>query len=149
MDIIFPENLLPREILPKIIPFLEPENIILLTGARQTGKTSLLYLLIRRLLNNDTPPSQIVYFDLENIYDFSLLQKLKDFNEFWQILKDRGVDPQKKVFVFIDEVQHLDNPSSFLKYLHAHYKPGLKFIVSSVCINLPGVLLCISEKPIF
>ena len=92
MNIIFPENLLPREILPKIIPFLEPENIVLLTGARQTGKTSLLYLLIRQLLNNGTPPSQIAYFDLENIYDFSLLQKLKDFNEFWQILNDRGVD---------------------------------------------------------
>lgn len=41
-----------------------------------------------------------------------------------------GVDRQKRVFVFIDEVQHLDNPSSFLKYLHDHYKPGLKFIVT-------------------
>jgi len=130
MNIIFPENLLPREILPKIIPFLEPENIVLLTGARQTGKTSLLYLLIRQLLNNGAPPSQIVYFDLENIYDFSLLQNLKDFNEFWQILKERGVDRQKRVFVFIDEVQHLEKPSSFLKYLHDHYKPGLKFIVT-------------------
>jgi len=130
MNIIFPENLLPRKILPKIIPFLEPENIVLLTGARQTGKTSLLYLLIRQLLNNGAPPSQIVYFDLENIYDFSLLQNLKDFNEFWQILKDRGVDRQKRVFVFIDEVQHLEKPSSFLKYLHDHYKPGLKFIVT-------------------
>ena len=130
MNIIFPENLLPREILPKIIPFLEPENIVLLTGARQTGKTSLLYLLIRYLLNNDTPPSQIVYFDLENIYDFSLLQNLKDFNDFWQILKDKGVNRQKRIFVFIDEVQHLDRPSSFLKYLHDHYKPGLKFIVT-------------------
>jgi predicted AAA+ superfamily ATPase len=130
MNIIFPENLLPREILPKIIPFLEPENIVLLTGARQTGKTSLLYLLIRQLWNNGVPPSQIIYFDLENIYDFSLLQNLKDFNDFWQILKDRGVDRQKRVFVFIDEVQHLEKPSSFLKYLHDHYKPGLKFIVT-------------------
>ena len=130
MNIIFPENLLPRELLSKIIPFLEPENIILLTGARQTGKTSLLYLLIKHFLNNDTPPSQIVYFDLENIYDFSLLQNLKDFNNFWQILKERGVDHNKRVFVFIDEVQHLDNPSAFLKYLHDHYKPELKFIVT-------------------
>lgn len=130
MNIIFPENLLPRKILPKIIPFLEPENIILLTGARQTGKTSLLYLLIKCLLNNNIPPSQIVYLDLENIYDFSLLQNLRDFNEFWQILKDKGVDRQKRVFVFIDEIRHLDNPSSFLKYLHDHYKPRLKFIVT-------------------
>jgi hypothetical protein len=130
MDIVFPEKLLPREILPKIIPFLEADNIVLLTGARQTGKTSLLYLLIKHLKDKGILPSQIVYFDLENIYDFSLLQGLKDFNDFWQILKDKGVDQQKRVFVFIDEVQHLKSPSSFLKYLHDHYKPRLKFIVT-------------------
>ena len=110
MDIIFPEKLLPRQILPKIIPYLEAENIVLLTGARQTGKTSLLYLLIKHLWNKGVPPSQIVYFDLENIYEFSLLQNLKDFNDFWQVLKDKGVDPRKKVSVFINEMQHLDNP---------------------------------------
>ena len=130
MDIIFPEKLLPREILAKVIPFLEAENIVLLTGARQTGKTSLLYLLIRHLRNKGILPSRIVYFDLENIYDFSLLQGLKDFNDFWQILKDKGVEERKRVFVFIDEIQHLKSPSSFLKYLHDHYKPRLKFIVT-------------------
>jgi len=130
MNIIFPERLLPREVLPKIIPFLEAENIILLTGARQTGKTSLLYLLIRYLGNKGIPPSQIVYFDLENIYDFGLLENLKDFNDFWQVLKDKSINERKRVFIFIDEVQHLDNPSSFLKYLYDHYKPKLKFIVT-------------------
>lgn len=45
-------------------------------------------------------------------------------------LKDLKADTQKKTFVFIDEIQYLDNPSSFLKYLHGHYKPRLKFIVT-------------------
>jgi len=130
MDIILPENLLPRDILKAITSLLEEENILLLTGARQTGKTSLLYLLIRHLWNNSIPPSQIVYFDLENIHDFSLLNDLNDFNDFWQILRDKGVDRAKRVFVFVDEIQHLSNPSSFLKYLHDHYKPKLKFIVT-------------------
>lgn len=130
MNIIFPENLLPKQVFFKIIPFLEQENIILLTGARQTGKTSLLYLLIKYLKNKNIASSQIVYFDLENIYDFNLLENLKDFNKFWQVLNDREVDLQKKVFVFIDEIQHLSNPSSFLKYLYDHYKPKLKFIVT-------------------
>ncbi|MBW1790431.1 MAG: AAA family ATPase [Deltaproteobacteria bacterium] len=38
--------------------------------------------------------------------------------------------PPKRVVVFIDEIQHLDNPSSFLKYLHDHNKPRLKFVVT-------------------
>lgn len=130
MDIIFPENLLQREILGLITPFLEAENIILLSGARQTGKTSLLYLLIRHLTNKRVPHSQVVYFDLENIHDFSQINNLKDFNDFWHILVDRGVNRKKRAFVFIDEIQHLVNPSSFLKYLHDHYKPKLKFVVT-------------------
>jgi hypothetical protein len=82
MDIILPDNLIPRELLAEVIHFLDEGNIILLTGARQTGKTSLLYLLIQQLWDNDFPQSQTVYFDLENIHDFSLLNDLKDFNIF-------------------------------------------------------------------
>jgi len=130
MDIILPENLIPRELLTEVIDFLDEENIILLTGARQTGKTSLLYLLIKHLWNSDFPPSQTVYFDLENIHDFTLLNDLKDFNIFLELLKKKGVDPAERAYVFIDEIQHLSNPSSFLKYLHDHYKPRLKFIVT-------------------
>ena len=130
MDIILPENLLPRDILKAITSLLEEENILLLSGARQTGKTSLLYLLISHLWNNRVPPSQIVYFDLENIHDFTQLNDLKDFNDFWQIIEDKGINRKKRVFVFVDEIQHLPNPSSFLKYLHDHYKPKLKFIVT-------------------
>jgi len=130
MNIILPDNLLPRDVLGTIFPFLEEENIILLTGARQTGKTSLLYLLIKRLLGNNLPSSQIVYFDFENIHDFNLINDLTDFNDFWKILKDKGIDPAERVYVFIDEIQHLSHPSAFLKYLHDHNKPKLKFIVT-------------------
>jgi len=38
MDIIFPEDLLPREILKAVTPFLEEENIVLLTGAGRPAK---------------------------------------------------------------------------------------------------------------
>ncbi|MBW1781356.1 MAG: ATP-binding protein [Deltaproteobacteria bacterium] len=130
MDIPFPEKLIPRKILQRIIPFLEAENIILLTGARQTGKTSLLYLIIEYLWQKGLSPLQTAFFDLENIHDFDLINGLKDFDDFWQILKAKGVDPHRRVVVFIDEIQHLDKPSSFLKYLHDHNKPRLKFIVT-------------------
>ena len=130
MDIILPDNLIPRELLAEVIDFLDEDNIILLTGARQTGKTSLLYLIIQQLWDNNFPQSQTVYFDLENIHDFSLLNDLEDFNIFLELLKKRGVNPAERAYVFIDEIQHLSNPSSFLKYVHDHYKPRLKFIVT-------------------
>ncbi len=85
---------------------------------------------MQELLTQGVSSSQIVYFDLENIYDFNRLANLADFDDFLPILKDLKADLQKRVFVFIDEIQHLDNPSSFLKYLHDHYKPQLKFVVT-------------------
>ena len=100
MDIILPENLIPRELLAEVIDFLDEENIIFLTGARQTGKTSLLYLLIKHLWNRDFPQSQTVYFDLENIHDFTLLNDLKDFNIFLELLKKKGCRSGKKSLCF-------------------------------------------------
>ena len=41
MDVILPDNLIPCELLAKVIDFQDQENIIVLTGAIQTGKTSL------------------------------------------------------------------------------------------------------------
>jgi predicted AAA+ superfamily ATPase len=35
----------------------------------------------------------------------------------------------EKLVVFIDEIQYLDNPTSFLKYIYDEFK-NIKFIVS-------------------
>jgi len=127
----FPARLKPRNILQKLIPFLKTEEILLLYGMRQTGKTSLMFLLMNYLLNKKVEQSQIVYLDLENIADFEALEKIRDFDNFINLLKVvHRVNIKKRTFIFIDEIQHLTNPSSFLKYLHDHYKPNLKFIVS-------------------
>lgn len=127
-----PKNLKTREILSRLKAFLDEEEILLLYGMRQTGKTSLLYLLIRHLLRkNEVANNQVVYLDLENVADFQKIEQIRDFNDFISILKnDYNADLRKQVYVFIDEIQYLSNPSSFLKYLYDHYKSELKFIVT-------------------
>lgn len=130
MIIKFPENLIKRKILLQITPFLKQENIILLSGPRQTGKTSLLYLLIKKLLKQGVIQSQIVYFDLEDVLVLDRINNLKGFDKFLDLLEREGANVSKRIFVFIDEIQYLNHPSSFLKYLHDHYKPKIKFIVS-------------------
>lgn len=128
----FPRHLKPRMILKHIAPFLNEEEILLLYGMRQTGKTSLLFLLRNHLLNTrKTDERQMVYFDLEDIGQLNEIERLQRYDEFLTLLKDKyKISLKKRVFVFIDEIQHLRNPSSLLKYLYDHYKPKLKFIVS-------------------
>lgn len=128
----FPKNLKRRRILTQLTPFLAEKEIVLLYGMRQTGKTSLLYLLMKYLLEKKKiRQEQIVYFDLENISDYDKLERLKNYDAFPQLLnKDYKIDSKKMVYVFIDEIQHLVNPSSLLKYVYDHYRDRIKFIVT-------------------
>ena len=124
-------QLKPRDILEKITPFLDWEEIILLTGARQTGKTSLMYLLTDYLVREKgVLENQIVWLDMEKIIDLAAINSLEDYDDFLPYLKRKGANLEKRIFVFIDEVQYLNQASSFLKYLYDHNKPRLKFIVS-------------------
>ena len=45
-------------------------------------------------------------------------------------LKGKGADFSAKVFLFIDEIQYLKNPSSFIKLFTDRYKEGIKLVVS-------------------
>jgi predicted AAA+ superfamily ATPase len=124
-----PTDIKKREIISSLIKELSKEEILLITGSRQAGKTYLLYMLIEHLLQR-TFPKQIFFFDLESLNELELLESFRNFNDFVDYLKIRGADLSLPVFVFIDEIQYLTHPSNFLKYLYDHYKSKIKFIVS-------------------
>ena len=120
--------LIKRQLVEKILPYLEEKEIIAVHGARQVGKTSLLEYLIEHHLPQMAPPANIFYFDLE---DFILLDICnKGADETVKYLKAKGADFSRRIFLLIDEVQYLDNPSSLLKLMNDRYAPGVKVIVS-------------------
>ena len=122
------QNIRKRLILDKITKYLSTNEIIILHGARQVGKTTIL-LYIQDQLN--AKQEKTYFIDLED----SRYQRILDngVEEFIKHLKEQGFEvvenANKKVFVFIDEIQYLINPSSFLKLIADHY-PQIKLIVS-------------------
>ena len=119
-----------RVVIKEIKKYLDSEEIIVLHGARQVGKTYILYYLEKYLKEN----SKIThYIDLEDSRYVKILDS--GVKEFTNYLREEGIidDSQKpaksKVFVFIDEIQYLKNPSSFLKLVADHNK-NIKLIVS-------------------
>jgi len=124
-----PENLIERKVLKSLKKELNKDEILLLLGPRQAGKSSLEFLLLDFLQKEKVAPNQVFYFDLENIIIAERLNSIKDFEKFPQLLKDEGADFNKKIWVFMDEIQYLDHPSSFLKYLYDHYRGNIKFVV--------------------
>jgi len=120
-------NLYNRTIADEIEKYLRTDDIIVLHGARQVGKTSLLYILESRLKQSG---EATYYIDLEDSRYVKLLDA--GVGEFAKHLQEEGLKPagqRKKLYVFIDEIQYLENPSSFLKLAADHYK-SIKLIVS-------------------
>lgn len=115
-----------RDIVDQIVPFLGTNNIIVLHGARQVGKTHILYLIENYLKAKQLPTH---YIDLEDSRYLDILNLGVD--SFLNYLKSIGLalTQQSKHYIFIDEIQLLDHPSPLLKLLVDHH-PYLQLIVS-------------------
>ena len=120
------EVLFKRDIFDQIIPFLGTNNIIVLHGARQVGKTHILYYLQNhlRLAGESTH-----YIDLEDSRYLDILDQ--GIDSFLTYLAAAGFksSTKSKLYIFIDEIQHLQNPSPFLKLIADHHS-YIQLIVS-------------------
>jgi predicted AAA+ superfamily ATPase len=119
-----PTILYKREIVDQISKYIFTDDIIVLHGARQVGKTYILYYLAKII---EDKGEQAHFIDLED----SRLREIidKGVPAFISYLKEEGLFSLKKIFIFIDEIQYLEDPSSFLKIIADHHK-NIKLIVS-------------------
>ncbi|MCK4311610.1 MAG: ATP-binding protein [Candidatus Cloacimonetes bacterium] len=113
----------PRKVIDKIKRYLEFPEAIILIGARQVGKTSVMKLLQNELKTN----FNTFFYDLEHRELFE--QFNKDFNDVLDFLYEEGIDKSKRNFIFLDEIQYLDDPSNLIKLLVDDH-PEIKLIAS-------------------
>jgi predicted AAA+ superfamily ATPase len=114
---------IPREILPLVIRDLEEREVTVITGSRQVGKTTLLMDMIAILLKQGVPADAIFYFNLD---DFNLFPYFEVYTDFLQFIDSEHTG---FTYVFIDEIQRLENPGLFLKILY-DLKLKMKLVVS-------------------
>lgn len=116
-----------RQIIQEIQTYLNDNSVIVLHGARQVGKTSILYYLRETLTDKG---ERSCYFDLEDSRYLKILDSGVD--PFVRYLTEHGfipANPVGRLYVFIDEVQYMADPSPFLKLIADHHR-YLKLIVS-------------------
>jgi len=110
-DYVFTQK--PRLILNVLFENIDNDKIIGIIGSRQVGKSSVLYLLIRHLLQErKISANDIFYFNLDDLKLHELFQNIPDFLNFI------GKSSQKRRYIFIDEAQRLSNPGLFLKEIY-------------------------------
>lgn len=113
-----------RKIQQKIDSWLLKDEIIILNGPRQVGKTSLLELLQAELKHKKIKKESIFYLNLEDI------EILNELNNSPKNILNYIKIKNKKSYFFIDEIQYLDNPSNFLKYLYDEHRDKIKLIIT-------------------
>ncbi|MCK4763710.1 MAG: ATP-binding protein [Candidatus Aminicenantes bacterium] len=114
--------LFERVILKDIDRWIRREETIILTGPRQSGKTSLLKIIEKKLAAKG---EKVVFLNLE---DEEILQYLNRAPA--NLLKLAPVKENQKNYVLLDEIQYLDNPTNFLKLIYDDYREQVKLIVS-------------------
>ena len=112
-----------REIFPKISGLINYRQIVILSGLRRVGKTTLLYQIIDLLIKKINS-KKILYFNFDKkveeiIEILESYQKLVNIN--WK---------KEKMFVFLDEITRLNEWATKLKMLYDAF-PNLKFFISS------------------
>lgn len=95
--------MIPRiEYLEELKRWKDKDLIKVVTGIRRCGKSTLFELFIDDLKKNDITEEQIIQINLESPeYNF------KDYMELYNYVKEKLI-PNKKNYVFLDEVQNVD-----------------------------------------
>ena len=111
-----------RKLFSLLIDQYKDKEFTIITGARQTGKTTLLVQVAAEL---KLRMEEVYFLTLE---DPSILSRLNQHPEnlFEFVIRSN----EKKVFVLLDEIQYLKNPSNFLKLLYDKYSHQLKIIAT-------------------
>jgi hypothetical protein len=113
--------MIKRKLFNELVDHLEKKEISLIVGPRQSGKTTIMFLLKEKL---ELEGKKCVYLNLDIETDKKYFQSQEALLN--KISLEIG---QEKAFVFIDEIQRKENAGLFLKGLYDMVLP-YKFIVS-------------------
>jgi len=114
-----------RTLFYELNKFLETRQILLIYGLRRVGKTTLMYQLIDSLLRTDIDKKHILYFS----FDEKIISLKELFENYSQLILGKDILKEKRIYVFLDEIQKLENWQNQLKLFYDLY-PNLKFIIS-------------------
>lgn len=116
-----------RHIIKKVIAHLDKKEITVLTGPRQVGKTTLLTELNNYLQQKK---KETLFFNIDKDSDKEYFQSQET------LLKKIALEIGDTGYVFIDEVQRLENAGLFLKGIYDRNLPYKIIISGSGSIEL-------------
>lgn len=105
-----------RKLQREMEPYLQKPEMLVVTGMRRTGKTTLLQVFYDQIKSNNK-----LFLDLEN----PLYQRYFEGVDFENVrfhLEMLGLNFKEQAYLFLDEIQSVKNLPHVLKYLFDHYR---------------------------
>lgn len=95
----------------KIFNYVNNKLIKILVGQRRAGKSYLLRQIAHQLIEKGVNPENIFYINKEFI-DFDYVENFKDLDHLVKLYREK-LQPQGKIFLFIDEIQNINEWERF------------------------------------
>ncbi|MEM5844390.1 MAG: ATP-binding protein [Candidatus Aenigmatarchaeota archaeon] len=114
------EKELPQDIIERDLKVWINKHIVSLIGPRRAGKTYFMFQLIKELFEKNNSKDNVVYIDFTDprVRKIGVSEFLKEVNSLFK----------NQVFLFLDEIQELEEWPSFVRTLHNFQK--YKIIIS-------------------
>lgn len=115
--------MIKRTIVDSIVKYVDRPEILALKWARQVWKTTIM-LQIKWIL--DKKWEQTMYLEADNL-DNDIV-----FSSPWNLIQylESQLNFDKKIYLFVDEFQYINNAWLFLKNIYDKYKNKIKILVS-------------------
>lgn len=123
-----PEALIGRKrrILPELLRHMDLRQMLILSGVRRAGKTTLMFQMISELLvQQQVNPFEIVYYS----FDEAVEDVQEILTEYERSVSPRGLATSKRVFLFFDEIQKLPDWPDRIKVIYDLH-PNVKVVLS-------------------
>lgn len=105
--------------------FTKLDHIVDIVGVRRSGKTYLMYLVIKKLFENGLDKNSVIYINFENKVLYPLSDKLLD-----ELLNYFFEKKPKKMFLFLDEIHNVKGWERWARNVYDEYKGKIKLVVS-------------------
>jgi len=116
------KGLVDRACIDEVRPWFARKEILVITGVRRSGKSSVMQLLIRECLATATA-GQVLYINLDDLaLEEATVQEIIEEHE-------RLMAPSGKRYIFLDELQRKPGWERWLKRYYDG-SPDMKFVVS-------------------
>jgi predicted AAA+ superfamily ATPase len=117
-----------KSYLDQIRPMMGNRLIKVILGQRRAGKSTLLRQIMAEMLENGTPPKQILYLNKEMV-DFDGVRTYQDLSQLIAAVR-KTLKIKKKMILFLDEVQDIEGWEKLVNSLSQDPRDLYELVIS-------------------